>query len=538
MGAKLSDKSVKAMQPPSKGNRIAYDSDVAGFGSRVTAAGARGFILNYRRKADGLERRWTIGSFPDWTVGAARDEAKRLKRLIDGGADPVGENRADRAAPTVADLCDRFVEEVAPRLRAATSRDYSIGIRKYIKPALGRHKVASVTHSDVAALHRRITASAPYQANRAIALRSRLVNLSIRWGWRTDNPAKGIERNQETKRHRYLSPDELLRLTAALAEHSDQQAANIFRLLLLTGARRGEVLAAKWADHYCRRMDETGCDDEAKDSSSRPAFGTGAAAPRRRSSRSRRRIRLSRPSWRAPHRIKGELGGYLQGGEPREFAHSRLATLLRLPARLRRLLSARDWRPTRAHSAEHYAPLRALGRRSAPRCDRTCWSNDFRRARRRGVSAEDDALKMRSGFIPCERPSGSVDIEELAQADYALERAREYDFEPLVKRLRSATAFLFPEELELAAKILEGNPQVKRPEHRPANPEVLRTYAYYRALCVWTYLCHGLLLKQAVHQVANDEKTAGRKISESTVSKAWQANRSLFENLPRRPSGK
>src|SRR4051812_28246844 len=90
--------------------------------------------------------------------------------------------------------------------------------------------------------------SASYQANRTVALLSRLFNLAIRWGWRADNPAKGIERNQETKRHRYLSSDELARLTVALAEHPDQQAANILRLLLLTGARRGEVQAAKWAD--------------------------------------------------------------------------------------------------------------------------------------------------------------------------------------------------------------------------------------------------------------------------------------------------
>src|SRR5215204_7561809 len=133
MAEKLTDKGVKALLAPEKGNRITYDSEVSGFGLRVTAAGARAFVLNYRRRADGLERRWTIGGFPEWTTGAARDEAKRLKRLIDGGADPVGEHKTDRAAPTVADLCDRFGEESFPRLRPATARDYGIVIRKYIK---------------------------------------------------------------------------------------------------------------------------------------------------------------------------------------------------------------------------------------------------------------------------------------------------------------------------------------------------------------------------------------------------------------------
>nr|MBA3324552.1 site-specific integrase [Paracoccaceae bacterium] len=75
---------------------------------------------------------------------------------------------------------------------------------------------------------------------------SRMLALAVRKGWRVDNPARGIERNQETKRTRYLSADEIARLTAALAALPDQQAANVFRLLLLTGARKGEVLAARW----------------------------------------------------------------------------------------------------------------------------------------------------------------------------------------------------------------------------------------------------------------------------------------------------
>ena len=88
--------------------------------------------------------------------------------------------------------------------------------------------------------------AATYQANRTIAVLSRMLNLAIKWGWCSDNPARGIQRNQEAKRHRYLKADELVRLTKALAQHPDKQAANIFRLLLLTGARRGEVQAMRW----------------------------------------------------------------------------------------------------------------------------------------------------------------------------------------------------------------------------------------------------------------------------------------------------
>jgi integrase len=63
---------------------------------------------------------------------------------------------------------------------------------------------------------------------------------------RTENPAKGVERNTEERRYRYLSGDELRRLTDALVSHSSRAAANAVRLLLLTGARRSEVLSATW----------------------------------------------------------------------------------------------------------------------------------------------------------------------------------------------------------------------------------------------------------------------------------------------------
>jgi integrase len=75
-----------------------------------------------------------------------------------------------------------------------------------------------------------------------------MFSLAIRWGLRPDNPCRGIERNPENKRQRYLSGAELGRVTAALTELHDQGAANAIRLLLLTGARRGELLMARWRD--------------------------------------------------------------------------------------------------------------------------------------------------------------------------------------------------------------------------------------------------------------------------------------------------
>jgi integrase len=214
---------------------------------RVTAGGARSFILNYVTRA-GRERRYTIGSAEYWQTTAARQKARELKRLIEDGGDPLGEKQDERAAPTVAELIDRFVAEHVSRKRPSTNRSYQQMLDLHIRPHFGRHtKVADVRFEDIDALHRKLTkADSPYMANRCVAVLSKMFALAVRWRMRVDNPCKGVEKNYESKRKRYLTADELARLSAALAAYSDPQIANIFRLLLLTGARRGEVLAAEW----------------------------------------------------------------------------------------------------------------------------------------------------------------------------------------------------------------------------------------------------------------------------------------------------
>jgi integrase len=121
-------------------------------------------------------------------------------------------------------------------------------ISKHILPMIGRRKVAEITHADVEQLHRQVTATAPIAANRAVALLSKAMSLAIRWGWRTDNPCHGIERNQEERREPYLTPAELGRLCGALNRRQGKLEAACIAFLMLTGARRGEALTARWRD--------------------------------------------------------------------------------------------------------------------------------------------------------------------------------------------------------------------------------------------------------------------------------------------------
>jgi integrase len=254
-GIDLTDPVVRQLQRPAKGNKITYDGTPgapAGFGVRVTAAGNKSFVLNYRVRGTGQERRHTIGEFGSWSTSAARAEAKRLRADIDNGGDPRGKVEEQREAPTMAELCDRFEKNFLPRKRAATQDAYSRLIRLYIRPHFGKFaRVDAVRFTDIDKLHSKVTEmGSVYSANRCVAVCSKLFSFAIQLEWRTTNtnPAKGVERNPEVKRKRYLSGDELKRLTAALAEHEDKQFATIIGLLLLTGARRGEVLSMRWAD--------------------------------------------------------------------------------------------------------------------------------------------------------------------------------------------------------------------------------------------------------------------------------------------------
>jgi site-specific recombinase XerD len=243
---RLTDKMIKGLPAPERGNRIVYDDDIGGFGIRVTAAGARSFILTYW--SAGRQRRYTIGRYPDWPLATARAEAKKLKLgLRANGSDPLARLELERNAPTMADLCRRYLEEHASKKRPSSQADDASMVRALILPAFAHKKVAEVTFSDCDGLHRKITKrGTAHRANRVVALLSKAFSLSIRWGLRLDNPCKGIERNPEGKRTRYLDAGELARLTAALAEYPDQEAANIIRLLLLTGARSAEVFGARW----------------------------------------------------------------------------------------------------------------------------------------------------------------------------------------------------------------------------------------------------------------------------------------------------
>jgi len=220
-----------------------------GIGIRVKPSNVKSYIVQYRNRKSGASRRKTIGQHgPLLTFHKAKERARIILADALKGNDPVADHRAVRNAPAMRELAADYLEQHAvPKKRARSVENDRSMIDRIILPRLGSKKVAAVQSREIQSLHVAFKKT-PYQANRLLSLLSKMLSLAVKWGWRTDNPVKGIERFHEERRERWLSDRELSQLLAALLAHPNQRAANAVRFQILTGARIGEVLKARWSD--------------------------------------------------------------------------------------------------------------------------------------------------------------------------------------------------------------------------------------------------------------------------------------------------
>jgi integrase len=246
----ITDAFIAKLKPPASGNKVFF-ADIPGFGVRISSGGAIAFVYNYR--FHGEQRRMKIGSYPAFTPFQARAAALKLQHHVESGIDPLQEKRAASEAPTLADLAKEYRNDPdVKKKRASTLRNEAQMLDSIILPKLGGKKVAALTRADIAKLHSSLSAT-PYRANRVLALISILLSFAIEMGYRSDNPATLVTKFPEEKRNRWLTEEEMQRLVDAIDDYHDQHAANAIRLLLLTGAREGEVLNATWEEFDLNR---------------------------------------------------------------------------------------------------------------------------------------------------------------------------------------------------------------------------------------------------------------------------------------------
>ncbi len=228
---------------PSAGQVFVRDAELPGFALRVTQ-GRKSFILEKRIR--GRMRRLTIGPYGPLTVDQARKLAATHVGAIAQGADPA-QVRQDRIhEPTFGDLSEQYLERHAPRKRSG--RDDRAMLNTHLAVFRTR-KLTDLNRNDVARLHAQVGETAPYRANRLVALLRKMFNLARDWGlYAGENPATRIQMFREESRDRFVQPEELPRLFQAIAEEADPSVRAVLLTALLTGARRTEVLTMRWED--------------------------------------------------------------------------------------------------------------------------------------------------------------------------------------------------------------------------------------------------------------------------------------------------
>jgi hypothetical protein len=244
---KFTDRSVRAIDPPPSGQIEYFDTDrkLPGFGLRVSAGGARSWILLYR--FGGRPRRLTLGSYGLLGLADARARAREALGAVLSGRDPAGTKRAARRAPTFADLADEYIERHAKPNKRTWLGDVRM-LRRYVPPDWRWMKAADITRQDVRDLLDGMVPKTPIMANRVLALLRKVYNFGLSRDMVAVSPCLGIERPvPERQRDRVLTYEELRRVWQAAGEEDARDGA-LVKLLLLTAQRSGEVRALAWGD--------------------------------------------------------------------------------------------------------------------------------------------------------------------------------------------------------------------------------------------------------------------------------------------------
>jgi integrase len=249
---KLTKTLAESAQPEAKDYDI-RDTVTPGFLLKVTPSGRKMFMLAYTA-ANGQRRKPAIGRFGEITVEQARSIAQDWLAEVRRGNDPSAERAAARVAPTVKELCQRFLDDYSiPRNKPSTVKGNRVNINAHILPSLGHLKVPDVTRVDVAKLIGDMEHT-PTAANLTLACLRKMFSMAEVWGYRPDgsNPTRHIPKYPQKGSTRLITNAELKRLFAYLDRADAEGLEHPFltlavRLQFAFAARRSEILLLEWA---------------------------------------------------------------------------------------------------------------------------------------------------------------------------------------------------------------------------------------------------------------------------------------------------
>lgn len=272
-------------------NYIAWDTEQPGFGVRVRAnTGTKTFIAMYRVEGSGKQRMLTLAAVGKMTVEEARKKAKIAVGKAVSGEDVAAERQAKKAEPTVAELCDKYLDEGVAHKKASTLAGDRGRIERHIKPLLGKMKLGDVTRRDVERFMREVTdgKSAVVEegrlivkggksaATRTVRLLGGIFTFAVDRGYIETNPRLGVKLPEDGASERFLTANEFARLGEVLVQAEtvglpwitddakkskhlptnpedrrspvDPSAVAAIRLLMLTGCRLREILNLRWQE--------------------------------------------------------------------------------------------------------------------------------------------------------------------------------------------------------------------------------------------------------------------------------------------------
>jgi len=272
MATRLTKNSIDRAQSAGS-DYFLWDGDLKGFGIKIAKGGRKSYVCKYRvgNGRTAPSRRMTIGAHGSpWTVDQARSEARRLLGRAANGEDPAKEKQDEKKQMTIAQLCDLYLENGIGTKKASTIATDLGRIERHIKPLLGKKKVPDVTRADIKRFltdvangktsadiktglrGRAIVRGGKGTASRTVGLLGGIFSYAFDCGLIEVNPVRGVKRFADKKGQRYLSQRELVALGQAFRDGLQQglnpQAIAILKLLIFTGARKGEIEALNWKE--------------------------------------------------------------------------------------------------------------------------------------------------------------------------------------------------------------------------------------------------------------------------------------------------
>jgi integrase len=235
---------------PAKGLTTYFDSEQTGFVLEHRASGGGTYYFRYR-DAESVVRLCRIGRVGEMPLAEARARALQMRQLLGVGGDPKRERYRFNETPTLdLFLKERYVPYVSSRKR---SWRQDIGmLDKHVCPVFGRTRLNRISAGDVRRFHQNLHGMgySPATCNRVLVMLSHVFNCAIRFEVLPPqtNPCKGVELFELQLRERYLRPDEVQSLFAELDVNPNTMVCQVIRLLLYTGARKREVMDARWSE--------------------------------------------------------------------------------------------------------------------------------------------------------------------------------------------------------------------------------------------------------------------------------------------------